>query len=105
MKIRFVGLDVHAETIAVAVAESDGTVLSLGTIPNREEPVRKLIKKLGGAEQLRVCYEAGPVRRQKADLSLRRRKRKSAAAPFQDDTPLSLWDTPTRNCSDISSKP
>jgi transposase len=60
-KIRFVGLDVHAETIAVAVAESDGTVLSLGTIPNREEPVRKLIKKLGGAEQLRVCYEAGPT--------------------------------------------
>jgi hypothetical protein len=30
-KIRFVGLDVHAETIAVAIAEPDGAVRSLGT--------------------------------------------------------------------------
>ena len=34
---------------------------SLGTIPNRMESVRKLIKKLGPAEKLRVCYEAGPT--------------------------------------------
>jgi transposase len=34
--IKFVGLDVHAETIAVAVAEQDGEVRSLGVIPNRE---------------------------------------------------------------------
>ncbi len=32
---RWVGLDVHAETIAVAVAEQDGEVRSLGIIPNR----------------------------------------------------------------------
>jgi hypothetical protein len=31
-KIRFIGLDVHAETIAVAVAESEGEVRSLGVI-------------------------------------------------------------------------
>jgi hypothetical protein len=43
-KLRFLGLDVHAETIAVAVAEPDGEVRSLGTIANREESVRKLIK-------------------------------------------------------------
>jgi hypothetical protein len=60
-KIRFVGLDVHAETITVAVAEPDGEVRSLGTIPNREESVRKLVKKLGSPEQLRACYEAGPT--------------------------------------------
>ena len=60
-KIRFVGLDVHAETIAVAVAEPDGEVRSLGTIPNREESVRKLVKKLGPPHQLRACYEAGPT--------------------------------------------
>ena len=41
------GLDVHAETIAVAVAEQDGEVRSLGVIPNRAESVRKLIRKLG----------------------------------------------------------
>lgn len=60
-KLRFLGLDVHAETIAVAVAEQDEEVRSLGAIPNRAESVRKLVKKLGPAEQLRACYEAGPT--------------------------------------------
>src|SRR5712692_6501223 len=59
--VRFIGLDVHAETIAVAVAEPDGEVRSLGMIPNRPESIRKLVKKLGPADQLRVCYEAGPT--------------------------------------------
>jgi len=60
-RIKFVGLDVHAETIAVAVAEQEGEIRSLGVIPNREESVRKLVKKLGPVEQLRFCYEAGPT--------------------------------------------
>jgi transposase len=59
--VRFIGLDVHAETIAVAVAEPDGEVRSLGTIPNRPESVGRLVRKLGKPEQLRVCYEAGPT--------------------------------------------
>jgi transposase len=59
--VRFVGLDVHAETIAVALAEAGGEVRSLGTIPNRPESVGRLIRKLGKPEQLRVCYEAGPT--------------------------------------------
>ena len=60
-KVRFLGLDVHAETIAVAVAEPDGSVRSLGTIANRSESVRKLMTKLGPVEHLRACYEAGPT--------------------------------------------
>ncbi len=60
-KLRFLGLDVHAETIAVAVAEPGGEVRSLGTIANREESIRKFIRKLGPPEQLRACYEAGPT--------------------------------------------
>jgi transposase len=60
-KLRFLGLDVHAETIAVAIAEPDGEVRSLGTIPNRAESIRKPIRKLGPAEKLRACYEAGPT--------------------------------------------
>lgn len=58
---RYVGLDVHAETIAVAVAELSGEVRSVSTIPNRPESIRKMVKKLGPAERLRVCYEAGPT--------------------------------------------
>lgn len=59
--VRFIGLDVHAETIAVAAAEPAGEVRSLGVIPNRVESIRKLLKKLGPVKQLRVCYEAGPT--------------------------------------------
>ena len=60
-KVRFIGLDVHADTVAVAVAEPDGEVRSMGVIPNRPEAIRKLVKKLGPPAQLRVCYEAGPT--------------------------------------------
>jgi transposase len=60
-KIRFVGLDVHADTIAVAVAEPGEEVRSLGIIPNRPECVRRLVNRLGPAERLRACYEAGPT--------------------------------------------
>lgn len=58
---RFVGLDVHAATIAVAVAEKDGEVRSLGTIPNQEHSIRKLVTKLSGSGTWRACYEAGPT--------------------------------------------
>ncbi len=42
-KLRFPGLDVHAETIA----EPGGEVRSIGRIPNRHESIRKMIGKLG----------------------------------------------------------
>jgi len=58
---RFVGLDVHAESITVSVIEPDGEIRSLGSIPNRAERVRRLVKKLGPPSGLRVCYEAGPT--------------------------------------------
>jgi hypothetical protein len=60
-KVRVLGLDVHTATIAVAVAEADGSVRSLGMIINRAELIRTLVKKLGAVEQLRACYEAGPT--------------------------------------------
>ncbi len=57
--LRFVGLDVHAQTLAVAVAEEGGEVRSLGVIPNEPQRLQGVLKKLGKPEQLRVCYEAG----------------------------------------------
>jgi len=45
-------LDVHAETVAVAIAAPHGSVRSLGTIANRAEAIRKMVKKMGAGEQL-----------------------------------------------------
>jgi transposase len=60
-KVRFLGLDVHAKTISVAIAEANGEVRSLGVIRNTPPEIRKLIKRLEPASTLRVCYEAGPT--------------------------------------------
>jgi transposase len=57
---RFVGLDVHADTISVAIAEKEA-VRALGTIPNQEDSVRRLVKKLNEGGEWVACYEAGPT--------------------------------------------
>jgi hypothetical protein len=59
--LRFLGLEVHAEVITAAIAEPDGGRRSLFTIPNREDSTCKFIRKPGPTEQLRACYEAGPI--------------------------------------------
>ena len=57
-----VGLDVHKEKIAVAVMQEgcDQLPRELGEIPNTPEAVAKLVRKLGPAQNLSFCYEAGP---------------------------------------------
>ena len=62
-EILYIGLDVHAETIAVALAEEgrDGEVRSHSIISADLHCVEKLMRKLGHPDkELRVCYEAGP---------------------------------------------
>lgn len=59
--IRYVGLDVSKESIAVAVAEPDGAVASHGMIANDPGAVRRLVKQLGRDARLVAAYEAGPT--------------------------------------------
>ena len=54
---RYIGLDVHRATIAVAIAEEEGAPTSYGTIANDPSAIRKLMARLGGQEvRLRVAY-------------------------------------------------
>lgn len=60
--IKYVGLDVSKEKIAVAIAEEGREEPRYwGMIPHTSEAVKKLMKKLGEPDSLRVCYEAGPT--------------------------------------------
>jgi transposase len=62
-KVRFVGLDVHKETIVIAVAdEGRDAPQVLGTIRHDVVQLIKQLSKLAkDKSQLRVCYEAGPT--------------------------------------------
>lgn len=60
---KFVGLDVHKDTITIAWAEGgpfEGAVLE-GTVPHDLPRLIKRLLKLGAAEHLWVAYEAGPT--------------------------------------------
>ncbi len=60
--IKYVGLDVSKEKIAVSIAEEGrGEPRYWGMISNTPEAIRKLVRKLGETRNLRVCYEAGPT--------------------------------------------
>jgi transposase len=62
LRIRYIGLDVHKDSIAVAVADSGNAPAQLlRTLPNDFVALAKCLDRLGSRAQLSVCYEAGPT--------------------------------------------
>jgi transposase len=58
----YIGLDVHRDTIVIAVARSGREpAMQFGTIPHDVLALVKLLDELGPRSELRVCYEAGPT--------------------------------------------
>jgi len=64
-EVIYVGLDVHAQTISIALAESGGgTVRHYGNISNCLNTLERTFAKIRKAHPgctLKVCYEAGPT--------------------------------------------
>ncbi len=59
---KFVGLDVHKDTVGVAVSEADGgQARYYGEIPKTPAAIAKLVKTLTAKRApTSFCYEAGP---------------------------------------------
>lgn len=58
----FVGLDVHKETIVVAVAEvGRGSGRVIATVPFEWRALGRVLAKLGPKSAISCCYEAGPT--------------------------------------------
>ncbi|MDO8986902.1 MAG: IS110 family transposase [Coriobacteriia bacterium] len=60
-QLTHIGLDVHKETIAVAVLRPDTVTFDERVIPNTPEAVRRLLKRYLDPSAITTCYEAGPT--------------------------------------------
>lgn len=63
-EVIFVGLDAHAKTLCIALAEARGEARRYGTIPNTLGDLDRALQRIRQTHEeaeLRICYEAGPT--------------------------------------------
>ena len=61
-KVRYVGLDVHKNSIVIAVAEPGRSAArEIGTVPGDWRSLEKRLGRLADGHRLVICYEAGPT--------------------------------------------
>lgn len=60
---KYVGMDVHKDSITIAVAEGTrgGEIRVFGKIRPSSEAVKKALVKIAGGNEIEVAYEAGPT--------------------------------------------
>ncbi len=61
MMTHYFGLDVHADTVAIAVATGRSEPRTVATVPNTARAVFRALAKLCEPSRMLACYEAGPT--------------------------------------------
>lgn len=59
--LTYVGLDVHQDSISVALLRPGAPLAEEEQIPNTADAVRRLVRRWKDPAAVRVCYEAGPT--------------------------------------------
>ena len=59
--LTYLGLDVHRDSISVAVLGPDQDAPTVERIAHDEPSVRRLVARFPQPRRLRACYEAGPT--------------------------------------------
>ena len=97
--VTFLGLDVHRDTISVAVLGPDRDAPEVSRIAHDEPSVRRLVAQFPDRRGLRACYEAGPTGYELARLLHRMDVRCQVIAPTLIPTaPGDRVKTDSRDC-------
>ena len=95
LALTHLGLDVHKDTISVAILAPDRDGPDVDRIPHDEASVRRLVGRLGDPRWLRACYDACPTGFELARLLARLHVRCEVIAPSLIPRPRRTRSRPT----------